>query len=348
MLNPSSSGCDPLAKCRRTSLKVRSESHSGLDVLRLSYSRFDPKLPSEMTFYLTPAIVFQAMDNAISDWGPVTTSNISVLYARQDALTDPGVHSALYDDLPVDPSALREVVSQLITHVSWAARYGIPPNTAMSRDTKPVAERLKLIQSIYAGSLSAQRPPDKRTFGTCRDYSLMMCSMLRHRSIPARVRCGFATYFNWGPYEDHWICEYWSSEKTRWVRVDAQLDQLHRDQLAIKFNCADLPSGAFLSAGRAWTLARSGAAATSDFGHGDANGLWFLRVNLNRDLLSLTNQQMSAWDTWRDATGPGKTVSDAEASDGDQLADAIDTLERAADDQLWELAARRQVPPRRC
>src|SRR6266700_5196155 len=68
-------------------------------------------------------------------------------YARQDALTDPGALSALYDDLPVGRSALREVVSQLITHVDWAARYGIPPTPPFP--TQPVADRLKLIQSIY-------------------------------------------------------------------------------------------------------------------------------------------------------------------------------------------------------
>jgi hypothetical protein len=175
----------------------------------------------------------------------------------------------------------------------------------------------------------------------------MICSMLRHRSIPARVRCGFATYFPWRPYEDHWICEYWSSEEKRWVRADAQLDQFQRNQLALKFDCADFPRGAFLSAGQAWLLARSGAAPTSDFGHGNAKGLWFLRVNLNRDLLSLTNQQVSAWDTWRDATVAGKTVSDAEAAEDDQLADAIETAESTADrvEQLRELAEGRQVPP---
>jgi hypothetical protein len=277
----------------------------------------------------------------------MATSSVPALYVRQDALTDPGGLSALYDDLPVGPSALREVVSQLVTHVDWAARYGIPPNIAMPRDTQPVADRLKLIQSIYPGSLLVQRPFDKRAFGTCRDYALMICSMLRHSSIPARVRCGFATYFNWRPYEDHWICEYWSSEETRWVRVDAQIDRLHRDQLAIKFNCADLPGGAFLSAGQAWKLARSGVAATSDFGHRDAMGLWFMRVNLNRDLLSLTNQQMSAWDTWREAIAAGTTVSDVEAVEGDRLADAIEGAEAIADgvEQLRELADLRQVPP---
>lgn len=255
--------------------------------------------------------------------------------------------AVFYSDLPDDPSALRDVVSKLIIHVSWAAQYDIPPDVAMPRDTQSVADRLKLIQSICAGSLLAQRPADKRTFGTCRDYSLMLCSLLRYHSIPARVRCGFATYFSSGPYEDHWICEYWSSEEKRWVRTDGQLDQLHRDQLAIKFNCADLPSGSFLTGGRAWILARSGAAAAHDFGHGDAKGLWFLRVNLNRDLLSLTNRQMSTWDTWRNSTAPTKIVSEAEAVAGDHLAEAVEEAACVADgfDRLQELASKRQLPP---
>jgi hypothetical protein len=277
----------------------------------------------------------------------VATSSIPGLYAKQDPLTDPGDLAALYGDLPDDPSALRDVVSKLIAHVSWAAHYDIPPDITMPRDTQSVADRLNLIQSTHAGSLSAQRPPESRTFGTCRDYALMLCSMLRHHAIPARVRCGFATYFSLAPYEDHWICEYWSAQEKRWARADGQLDQLHRDHLAIKFNCADLPSGAFLTGGQAWTLARSGTVAAHDFGHGDATGLWFLRVNLNRDLLSLTNQQMSAWDAWRNSTALTKIVSGAEAVSGDHLAKAIAAAECDADgfDRLCELASERQLPP---
>ena len=56
---------------------------------------------------------------------------------------------------------------------------------------------------------------------------------------------------------------------------------------------------------------------------------------------------MSAWDTWRDATVAGKTVSDAEAAEDDQLADAIEMAECTAErvEQLRELAEGRQVPP---
>ena len=149
-------------------------------------------------------------------------STLPELYSRHDALTDPGVLAGLYDDLPDGLSALRDIVSYLIVHVSWAARYGISPDTPMPRDTQPVSDRLKLIQAMFPGPLGVDRSPEKRASGGCRDDSLMLCSILRQRSIPARVRCGFATYFGVGPFEDHWICECWSAEARRWIRVDAQ------------------------------------------------------------------------------------------------------------------------------
>jgi hypothetical protein len=81
----------------------------------------------------------------------------------------------------------------------------------------------------------------------------------------------------------------------------------------------------------AWGLARSGGPAIDDFGHGDAKGLWFLRVNLHRDLLALTNQHMSAWDTWRNATAHSNSLDDAETASGDHLANAIEAVECAGD-----------------
>jgi len=166
--------------------------------------------------------------------------------------------------------------------------------------------------------------------------------MLRQRSIPARVRCGFATYFTARPYEDHWICEYWLSTKTRWVHADAQLDRLHRDHLGIRFDCADLPRGAFLTAGQAWKLARTGLAAPDEFGNSDAKGLWFLRVNVHRDLLALTNQHTSAWDTWRNSTELSKVLSAGDAALVDHLAHEIELAESAGDciTELKEIAAR--------
>ena len=199
---------------------------------------------------------------------------IQDFYAQQDALTDPGELAGIYGDLPDTISGLRDVVSGLIVHVAWAERYGIPPDVPMIRQTQSVADRLKLIQASFAGSLVAARPPSSRTFGTCRDYALMLCSMLRDRSIPARVRCGFASYLADDVRQDHWICEYWSPDDGRWAQADAQLDQVHIDQLRIAFDSANLPRDAFATASQAWRLARRNAVPAESFGHGIARGLW--------------------------------------------------------------------------
>jgi Transglutaminase-like superfamily len=266
-------------------------------------------------------------------------------YTDQDSLTDPGAFAGLYDDLPGSPAELRDVVSRLITHVAWATQYCISQGTPM-RDTLPVADRLQLSQTLMAGSLEAERSADKRSFGTCRDYALVLCSMFRHRSIPARVRCGFATYFTAGPYEDHWICEYWSAGAMRWGRADAQLDALHREQLAIAFDCADLPADAFLTAGQAWKLARSGIVAPQAFGNGNARGLWFLRVNVYRDLLALTNQSMSAWDTWRNSTEQSKVLSPRACAAVDELVEVIEAIDVGSNQiaTLKVIASKSQVP----
>lgn len=267
--------------------------------------------------------------------------SIPELYVEQDAFTDPGAFASLYHDLSKSPVELRDVVSRLIIHVAWTAQYGVPADIPLTRETQPARERLKLI-----GSLTGDRR-ERRSFGTCRDYAIMLTSMLRHRSVPARIRCGFATYFTAGPFEDHWICEYWSAKQDRWVRADAQLDQLHREQLAIRFDPADLPAGVFLTAGQAWQWARSGRAAAAAFGQGEARGLWFLRVNVYRDLLALTNQYTSAWDTWRSITDDDKVLDPATLAAVDSIATTTRDFEAGAAPlaALTEIAATRRLPP---
>jgi hypothetical protein len=39
-------------------------------------------------------------------------------YAKQDPATSPGPYVGLYDDLPLDPSQLREIVSRLVIHTT--------------------------------------------------------------------------------------------------------------------------------------------------------------------------------------------------------------------------------------
>ncbi len=127
----------------------------------------------------------------------------------------------------------------------------------------------------------------------CRQYSMLLCSILRERGIPARVRCGFSTYFQGGWFEDHWICEYWNKKKERWVRVDPQIDDIQIIAYNIdrfKINFLDLPKGVFFPAGILWKLYRDGfvEGKTQGFsGMPKYFGEWYIRGNLLRDFFAL-------------------------------------------------------------
>jgi hypothetical protein len=236
-------------------------------------------------------------------------------YRTHGALSEPGRFKDALAALPSDLPALCGFIQGVVLHADWATEYGVN-DTTLSRQTLPVAERMAMVEATGTRSL----PPERRTPGTCRDFALMLCSLLRERGVAARVRCGFANYFTANPFEDHWVCEYRLETENRWALADAQLDALMREKLGIVFDPTDLPAGAFLNAGEAWTAWRESRVDADAFGHGPVKGAWFLRVNLVRDLLALNRQETSAWDAWR-TIPPESRPLDAEAlAAGDAIA----------------------------
>ena len=240
---------------------------------------------------------------------------MSNYYRTHGALSDPGRFRDEFAIVPLDLLTMCAFIQGVLIHADWAAAYGVK-DTALSRETLPVAQRLALLDPDQWTGL----PPERRTPGTCRDFALMLCSLLRQRGVAARVRCGFASYFSDNPFEDHWVCEYRIEGEGRWALANAQLDALMCDRLRIAFDPTDLPAGMFLNAGEAWTAWREGRREADAFGHGAAKGAWFLRVNLMRDLLALNKQETSDWDAWR-MLPPESKVLDSEAlAAGDAIA----------------------------
>jgi hypothetical protein len=234
-------------------------------------------------------------------------------YRMHGPLTEPGRFAAAlaaHDDL-VD---LCSFVQGVVIHSDWASAYGVAAD--LSRETLPVARRMAMVEAAGGRDL----PPERRTPGTCRDFALMTCSALRERGVPARVRCGFASYFPANPFEDHWVCEHWRASESRWVLTDAQLDALQREQLRVTFDPTDLPERTFLNAGEAWTAWRAGETDANAFGHGESRGAWFLRVNLMRDLHALRKQETSDWDSWRSTSDRAKVLDDRALAEGDRIA----------------------------
>jgi hypothetical protein len=177
--------------------------------------------------------------------------------------------------------------------------------------------------------LTVARPPEQRLVGNCRNFSVLLCAILRHQGLPARARCGFGAYFTPGKYEDHWVCEYWNERQARWVRVDAQLDALQRQTLNIRFDPLDVPADQFLAGGRAWLMCREAEADPDLFGIFDMHGLWFIRGDLVRDVASLNKVELLPWDGW------GLIDGEDQALEPDDLA----LLDRAAALSLADNAA---------
>ena len=250
----------------------------------------------------------------------MTTMETPERWQRHGQMSEPGTGSLTFDGLPVDVAALCRIVQGVLIHSDWLETYGVSEAQfrTVSRETLPLAGRLRQIAELDGSALTVERAPDRRAVGTCRDYALMLCGMLRQQGVPARVRCGFGAYFT-REWEDHWICEYW--REGRWRRADAQLDRIIAPRLGIGFDLADLPDDMFITAGEAWRRCRAGEADPLDFGHGaQASGLWFVQVNVVRDHHSVNGRETSDWDTWRQATAAHHSLSEAECAPADELA----------------------------
>lgn len=213
-------------------------------------------------------------------------------------MTDPGNHTDLLAGLPQDVAGLCRVVQGNLLHVFWAERYGrtLSEDEKHTLGVRRVAEKLALIRSRMDRPLTEPRPLELRQVGNCRDFTLLMTSMLRRQGTPARARCGFGAYFTPNHFEDHWVCEYWNSELGRWVLVDSQLDALQREALNIDFDPLDVPRDRFIVGGQAWQMCRQGLADPKQFGIFDVNGWWFVWGDLARDFLSLNKIEILPWD----------------------------------------------------
>jgi len=258
-------------------------------------------------------------------------------YRSHGPLSDPGRHRDRLAGLGGDAASLCAVVQGLLLHDHQGGRlYGEPPRTFFeaSRETLPVEERLDAVFARDDRPLDRARPPFEREVGTCRDIALLLVSLLREAGRPARVRCGFAAYFTPGRWEDHWVCERWSDDTWAWRLADAQLDEAHRNALAIDFAVDDMPRDRFVTAPEAWRLCRQGADPAM-FGHGDTTGLWFVALNVARDALALRKQERSPWDGWRDGWlgGCGGTLTDDQIAWCDRLAGAA--CPRVDRDPFW-------------
>jgi hypothetical protein len=221
-------------------------------------------------------------------------------YARPGLITNPGKYAGLLDGLPTDIPSLCKVVQGLVLHIFWAERYGVKLTAERQQEVqlRHAPRMLARIQELDDRPLAFPRLPEKRLVGNCRDFTVLLCTILRHQGRTARARCGFGAYFQPGHFEDHWVCEYWKASEARWVKVDAQLDELQRKHLRIWFDPTDVPPDQFLPGGKAWQVCRAGQVDPSFFGIHDMRGPGFVQSDLVRDMAAINKVELLPWDCW--------------------------------------------------
>jgi hypothetical protein len=243
-------------------------------------------------------------------------------FTQQGPLSNPGDYAHLYAGLPTDVGDLCKIVQGTTIHIFWAERYGYPlsPERQAEVQLRTMPRRLARMIELDPSPLTQARPLEHKLVGNCRDFSLMLASILRHQGVPARARCGFGAYFMPNHYEDHWVCEYWNADQNRWVLVDAQLDPFQCEQMHVPFNPLDVPRDQFIVGGKAWQMCRSGQADPDQFGIFDMHGLGFVRGDFIRDVASLNKVELLPWDCWGIIETPDDALSADDLTFLDQLA----------------------------
>ncbi|MEZ0106657.1 hypothetical protein ABH920_000638 [Catenulispora sp. EB89] len=186
--------------------------------------------------------------------------------------------------------------------------------------------------------LSEQREAGLRVVGTCRHFAVLACALLRNAGYAARVRCGFATYFQPGQALDHWVIEYRGAEDDRWIRLDPEHLGGGAFPLPAGLKPGDLKPGDFLTGAEAWAAYRRGEVDGATFGvYGTENfGPAEIRGNAVKDLAALNKVESLPWDEWGRMTDAfaGRTGADYDAL-LDELAAVCEADEPAALSELY-------------
>lgn len=277
------------------------------------------------------------------------TVNPLEYYTDHGLMTNLSAHADWLKNLPEDVPGICKLVQQNLLHIFWAERYGVQlsPERKAEVNIRSAAAMLAHIRATDDRPLTTSRIPEDRLVGNCRDFSTLTCALLRFQGIPARARCGFATYFEPGKYIDHWVCEYWHLDENRWVMVDPQLDEFQRRELSLDFNPLDVPADRFLTGGRAWQLCRRGQADPDLFGIFNMWGLWFVRGDMLRDLASLNKVELLPWDCWGLIDKDETAITPADFAVLDQVAAlTANGVDAFADVQaLYNTDPQLRVPP---
>lgn len=222
------------------------------------------------------------------------------IYKEHDVMTEIKTMKELVTNIPKDIKTIVSYVQNILLHQHWSKAYGVELSEERRKEPwiRSFEEKLIFLNKLGYKHVSDKKEVQNRMIGICRDFSVVAAALCREAGIPARARCGFATYFEKGKYIDHWVLEYWKEDEKRWVMVDAQIDELQKNKLNLPFDTLDVSEEYFITGPRAWLMCREGKLKPELFGIFQWWGYCYLACNLLLDVNSLLKKPMQPWDSW--------------------------------------------------
>lgn len=208
--------------------------------------------------------------------------------------------------LPSDIISLHHAANQLVLHYRALADHVLPERRQEIHTRYADAMFTRIFTRGPGATLSEDRGRQDKTVGCCRDSALLFVSLARSKGYGARIRIGFAAYFNPGYMLDHTVAEIWDPAETRWRLVDADVPATISVEVGgKKVDPLDLRPGIdFVTAPELWALARAGKITDVDryTGYPEASagirGWPFIAHNVLHDLAALEKKELLLWDEW--------------------------------------------------
>jgi hypothetical protein len=265
--------------------------------------------------------------------GKEPAEEVLEFYRQFSSYTDPGDHAHLYDGLPESIGGVCELIKkQLIHPLELGELRNRVAEERHYEDTVYVT-----VEAMLAGLLGhdprgliPERMPEDRIFVACVHHAMLFASIMKHRGVPARIRCGFAPYIGDAVgvhdlHPGHAICEVWDAKKKRWMLVDPDRRMV------------DIPRDRFEFASDVWRKHRAGRIDSGKYRSYRAGGDYAIVHMLCLDLRCVLNNEVSYWLDPTVADDPDVVIDEIE-QDRLEILDRLADLLGRPDGHLEELA----------
>jgi hypothetical protein len=225
-------------------------------------------------------------------------------YREYSLFTYPGLYEDYLQSLPDDVKERGELLRKNFIHRTTLQAGNVGTNADLkygdmtkmpwwrqAEDDNLATTAAMLAEFFRRGpqGLTSERNVENKLVLTCRYVAILMAATLKAKGIPARVRSGFASYFE-GTKDawDHWITQYWKESENRWVTIDVD-GSWHRTG----FDMYDMPEGKFDYSADAWLNVRQGKKEGNHFRNaGGFDGLISISWELFYDFHCLMNNEI--------------------------------------------------------